>query len=265
MKIKKILAAVAAAAVAISAMAVNTFALTAENYLKDGTVYINADKAEDPTWAIDAGVDQTTVYGVTYHVTFSESEVADEAAWIGGGIGANSPSTGWKQIEWGRTDKTVIADLENGTITWLNTAPVFKANDQYAQFWLQTWGGTVTINSADILGEGGVILSTDEPAPAPAETEAAPEETEAAPAETEAEAPVEDEVDVAVDDDEDEAAPEETEAAPVETEAAAPAVTEAPAPAVTTTPAATGNTAVASIAAVMAIAGAAAIVAKKRK
>ncbi|MDE5576760.1 MAG: hypothetical protein K2J11_05185 [Oscillospiraceae bacterium] len=60
--------------------------------------------------------------------------------------------------------------------------------------------------------------------------------------------------------------------APAETEAAAPAATEAaapaqaaPAPAVTTTPAATGNTAVASIAAVMAIAGAAAIVAKKRK
>ncbi|MDE6746818.1 MAG: hypothetical protein K2J72_09295, partial [Oscillospiraceae bacterium] len=127
MKLKKILAAVAAAAVAVSAMAVNTFALSTKDYFKDGVVYINADKPEDPTWAIDAGVDQTTVYGVTFHVTFGSAE------WYGGGIGANSPSTGWKSIEWGTNSKEITADVENGTITWLSDAPVFKADDKYAQ------------------------------------------------------------------------------------------------------------------------------------
>ena len=68
--------------------------------------------------------------------------------------------------------------------------------------------------------------------------EAAPAETEAAPAETEA-------------------APAETEAAPAETEAA-------PADTAETTAPATGNASAAAIVAVMAVAGAAAVISKKR-
>ncbi len=260
MKLKKILAAVAATAVAVSAMAVNTFALAATDYLKDGVVYINADKPEDPKWSVDAGVAQTDVYGVTFHVEFKAEEVADEAAWIGGGIGANSNSTGWKSIEWGRADKEITCDLENGTITWLSTEPVFKADDAYAQFWLQTWGGTVTIKSADILGKDGVILSTDD---APAETEAT-EATEAA-EETEATEAEEEDADAGEEEDvETEAEEEETEAETEEETTAAPETTAAAADA-STTPAATGNVAVASIAAVMAVAGAAVIASRKRK
>lgn len=262
MNFKKIVAAVAAAAVAVSTLAISTFALGTDGYVKDGTLYINADKPEDPTWAADAGVALTDVYGVTFHVTFKESEVANDGTWIGGGIGANSPSTGWKSIEWGRSDKEIIADLANGTITWLSSEPVFKEDDIYAQLWLQTWGGTVTVNSADVLGKDGVLLS-DAPAAAPAEEEAAAEETaeEAAPAEEEA-APAEEEAAPA----EEEAAPAEEEAAPAEEEAA-PAVEEA-APATDTTataPAATGNVAAAAIVSVMAVAAAAAVATKKRK
>jgi chemotaxis protein histidine kinase CheA len=187
-------------------------ALSTKDYLKDGTVYINADKPSDPTWAIDAGVAQTDVYGVTFHVTFEGN-----AEWYGGGIGANSNSTGWKSIEWGTNSKEITADVENNTITWLSDSPIFAESDEYAQLWLQTWTGKVTVNSADVLGQGGTILSTDD---APAETEApaedgeASDETEAAAEETEAPA-------------ETEAAEEETEA-PAETEAAAEE-TEAPA------------------------------------
>lgn len=218
MKIKKIAACAAAAALAVSAMAVNAFALTTENYFKadsNNTVFVNADKAEDPTWAVDAGVDQTTIYGVTYYVEFNADEVADEETWIGGGIGANSNSTGWKQAaEWGK-DKEIAPDFENGTVTWLSDEPIFAADDAYAQFWLQTWGGTVTVTGADILGEGGTVLSTADSA-APAE--------DSAPAE--------------------EAAP----AADGETDSGK-----------------TGNVAVASIAGVMALAGVAAVVSRKRK
>lgn len=64
MKFRKILAAVAAAAVVVSTMAVNAFALSTKNYIKDGCLYINADKESDPNWAADAGADCTSIYGV---------------------------------------------------------------------------------------------------------------------------------------------------------------------------------------------------------
>lgn len=268
MKLKKILAAVAAAAVAVSTMAVNAFAIDKGTYLAEdaglNTVFLVADDGK-PQWAVDNNVDVTTIYGVTFHCTFDAGEVADESAWIGGGIGANSPSTGWKQIEWGRNDKEVVADLENGTITWKTSSPVFKANDKYVQFWLMAWDGTVTVNSADLLDKDGNVIEAA-PAPAPAEDETAPAD-DAAPADDGAAdddaTPVEDTADdddVAADDDDDDVvAP-----APVVDEA--PAVTTAaPAADTNTAPAATGNAAVASIAVVMAVAGAAAIAAKKRK
>ena len=186
MNFKKIIASVAAAAVAVSAMAVSAFALTTETHRTDATLYVISEKPdqEKPSWITNSGYTIEDVYGVTYHVEFKAEEVADPATWIGGGMGANSNSTGWKQIEWGRADKEVVADLENGTITWLSSDPVFKEDDIYAQLWLQTWGGTVTVNSADVLGKDGVLLS-DAPAAAPAE-EAAPaaDTTATAPAAT---------------------------------------------------------------------------------
>ena len=69
MNFKKIVATFAAAALSVSALSVSAMALSTKVYLKDGVVYINADKPEDPTWAIDAGVAQTDVYGVTFHGT----------------------------------------------------------------------------------------------------------------------------------------------------------------------------------------------------
>ncbi len=261
MKLKKIVAAVAAAAVAVSAMAVNAFALSTKDYVKDGTLYLVSEKAEEPNWTADAGVAVTDIYGATYHVTFDAAEVANESTWIGGGIGSNSNSTGWAQNEWGRNGKPIIADLENGTITWLSDKPIFAADDAYAQIWLQAWGGTVTVNSVDILGAGGTVIATGEEAAAPAEeatTEeetAAPAEEETAAADEEVAAPAEEEV-VA-----DEEAPAE------EAPAAEEVVEEAPAAdaEVATAPAATGNTAAAAIVSVMAVAAAAAVVAKKRK
>ena len=206
MNFKKIVATLAAAALSVSALSVSAMALSTKDYLKDGVVYVNADKPEDPTWAIDAGVAQTDVYGVTFHVTF---EGNDE--WYGGGIGANSNSTGWKSIEWGTNSKEITADVENSTITWLSDAPIFAESDEYAQLWLQTWTGKVTVNSADVLGKDGVILSTDD---APAETEASETEetTEETAAETEAE------TEAVTEAEETEAPVEETEAE--ETEAA---------------------------------------------
>lgn len=287
MNFKKIIASVAAAALAVSAMAVNTFALTTETHRTDATLYVISEKPdqEKPSWITNSGYTIEDVYGVTYHVEFKAEEVADPATWIGGGMGANSNSTGWKQIEWGRADKEVIADLENGTVTWLSDAPVFKTSDKYAQFWLQTWGGTVTVKSIDVLGKDGVVLSDETPDPVdePAE-EAAPADeatTEAA------DATVADDTDEALDDTADAADDEVTadeaddsdvadddavvaddaadDDAVVADDAADEAVVDAPAADADTAAAATGNTSAAVIFSVMAVAGAAAIVAKKRK
>lgn len=286
MKLKKILAAVAAAAVAVSTMAVNAFAIDKGTYLVDDGntyLYLVADDGK-PQWAVDNNVDVTTIYGITWHATFNGGEVADESAWIGGGIGANSPSTGWKQIEWGRNGKEITADLEKGVITWKNDAPIFKADDKYVQLWISVWGGTVTFDSADLLDKDGNII---EAAPAPAADETASDDTAAADDKAAEETKEEDktsaeadDTDVAADDegdadivdtddDADVEADEDDDAADDTAEDnAAPAVTEdtsAPAADTTTAAAATGNVAVASIVAVMAVAGAAAIVAKKRK
>ncbi len=276
MNFKKIIASVAAAALAVSAMAVNTFALTTETHRTDATLYIVSEKPEEekPSWITNSGYTIADVYGVTYHVEFNADEVANPATWIGGGMGANSNSTGWKQIEWGRADKEVIADLENGTITWLSDAPVFKDSDTYAQFWLQTWGGTVTVKSIDVLGKDGVVISDDTPDPAdePAEEATTTEEAAADDADEaldETADAADDEV--AADDadaaDEDVVADDTADEDVVVTDDAAAdeVVVDAPAADADTAAAATGNTSAAVIFSVMAVAGAAAIVAKKRK
>lgn len=287
MNFKKIIASVAACALAVSAMAVNTFALTTSTHMTDdkGTLYVISEKPEEekPSWITYSGYTIEDVYGVTFHVEFKAEEVADPASWIGGGIGANSNSTGWKSIEWGRNDKEITADLENGTITWLSDTPVFKADDKYAQFWLQTWGGTVTIVSVDVLGKDGAVLSDDvSDADAEAAFNAANSEENADEAADDAASD-----DTAADtDDGAEAVDEDTDAADdtevvddaaddndavddtdadVADDSADNAVADAPAADTSTPVAATGNTAAASIAVVMAVAGAAAVAAKKRK
>lgn len=285
MNFKKIIATVAAAALAVSAMAVNTFALTTETHRIDATMYIVSEKPdqEKPSWITNSGYTIADVYGVTYHVEFKAEEVSDPAVWIGGGIGANSNSTGWKQNEWGRADKPIIADLENGTITWLSDAPIFKDSDTYAQFWLQAWGGTVTVKSIDVLGKDGVVLSDDTPDPveeAPAEDDAAAATDDAADvADTTADedvdlddvADVDDTADVDdaaddVDDAADDVATDDADDVDVDTTAdVADTTADAPAADADTTASSTGNTSAAVILSVMAVAGAAAIVAKKRK
>ncbi len=253
MKLKKIIAAVAAAAVAVSAMAINAFAFDVNK--TDEGIYTVIAKGEKG-WTAATGKSITEVYGVTFHVEF-DSEAIESGTWMGGAIGVNSKSTNWKTEEWATSDKPIVADVENGTITYLSDKAPFTEADEWAWFVLQPYDGVkMTVKSADILGKDGKALS-EEAGAAPAETEAAPAETEAAPAETEAapaEADAEEEVEAAPAEEE---APAETTAAPAET-AAAPA-----AEAETTTPA-TGNTAAATVAAVMAIAGAVAIAAKKK-
>lgn len=158
-----------------------------EECYNNGTVILVADDGQN-AYATSNGVDITSVYGYRAVLQFPLAETTDEAAWIGGGIGTNSNSTGWAQNEWGKAsgEKPIVAEFdENGvtTIELLGDAPLFAADDAYAQLWLQCWGGTMNIISVEVLGEGGsVIASATVGELAAAEAPEAEEEVEEAPA-----------------------------------------------------------------------------------
>lgn len=261
MKLKKILAAVAAAAVAVSTMAVNAFALV--NKVEPITLNSGDENGKVVQYNLDC-------FDVGEIKTVQIIGTLPADTWYGGGgaLGFDTAENGWVQIDFelGKNDAYKVDDSGNMDVT-LDFAAASKSGtvnkdkeDGLVQlgWW---WGsGDGTVNITDIIVNGESIMGKE--AAAPAETEAAPEEEAAAPAEEEAEAAPEEE-----EADEPEADVDEEEE---EEEEAAPAVTEAPAaevaPAVENTPApATGNTAVASVVAVMVVAGAAAIAAKKRK
>lgn len=124
--------------------------------------------------------DFTAVEKVTYYVTYDQAELDDAEAWIGGGIGTNSESTGWAMTEWGKASGEKAIAIEDtldgnkGTITYdMAKFGGFADTDTYAQVWLQAWDGTVTVDKA--------VVTVADDAAAPAEVEPAEE----APAEDE--------------------------------------------------------------------------------
>ncbi len=122
------------------------------DYFDGSTVYLVKDDGSEG-YITASGEDITDVYGVKFNVTFDDAEVADDAVWVGGGVGANSNSTGWEQHEWGKESgmKEIIPDFENGTITWYKGSSIFSADDEYAQLWIQSWGGSLTVDSVELL------------------------------------------------------------------------------------------------------------------
>ncbi|MCH5192663.1 MAG: hypothetical protein J1F11_01790 [Oscillospiraceae bacterium] len=172
------------------------------NYFDGGTLFLVADDGK-AQFAVDNGIDITSIYGVRFNVELDDAEVADDSVWLGGGIGANSKSTGWLQNDWTRGDKL---DTSTGTITWQNDAPIFAADDPYAQLWIQVWGGSVSAVSVEMLDANGNVITAGSSSAATTTTTTG-----------------------------------------------------------TTTAPKSGNVAVASIASVMALAGAAAVVSRKRK
>ena len=232
---------------------------------------------------------------VDFDVTFVPKDSTKQLGWMGGAVGVaggfdvNLPGKGqknpsWSDGAWDCADENLYVDggIAKAHITRKMLLPTQQWSEKSVNpfFGFMTWAnqndceyvmyidnitfsdGSKTITVGLPAAEETTVEETAAPAEettaaaveettaAPAETEAAPAETEAAPAETEA-------------------APVETEAAPVETEApateAAPVeTTAAPAADTTTSVPATGNTAAATIVAVMAVAGAAAVITKKR-
>lgn len=250
MKLKKILAAVAAAAVAVTAMAVSVSAAKINSSLP-----LSDDGSGNYQYAIDLSkVDITKIDSV--EVTLSW-DTEDYSAWIGGKVASQCTAASWNELgTYASDDTSDFGAVTSGTPFKVKLSKPFTSSDEYAMITIMTFSTVdISLDSLKLLDASGNEVGTPAAAAAPAEAapaEAAPAEAapaEAAPAEA---APAE-------------AAPAEAapaEAAPAE---AAPAVTEAPAPAVTTTSANTGNVPAAVMVSVMAVAGAAAVAAKKRK
>lgn len=324
MKIKKIIAGVAAAAMACTTMAaMSVSAINAGGTsidFEDGDfsfVYMNTDSGADKSvlsvedyngskrlkvdvqdkkmvpkvwFDLDKITDRSNtvqIRKITFDLAIVPKTAEGIVGWAGGAVGAaggfdpaakgsGQVNPNWSAKDWdgGAYDPGVAAEVKIERKFMMKNE--FYTEDGVNPFFgLMRWAAAddadeyvMYIDNIQLLDEKGNALPIGV-TPAAEETTAAPEETTAAPAEETTAAPAETEP-ALVENDDEEIVANDTEVAPAETEAPAeaepaPAVTEAPAADATTTPAATGNVAVASIAAVMAIAGAAAIVAKKRK
>ena len=324
MKIKKIIAGVAAAAMACTTMAaMSVSAINAGGTsidFEDGDfsfVYMNTDSGADKSvlsvedyngskrlkvdvqdkkmvpkvwFDLDKITDRSNtvqIRKITFDLAIVPKTAEGIVGWAGGAVGAaggfdpaakgsGQVNPNWSDKAWdgGAYDPGVAAEVKIERKFMMKNE--FYTEDGVNPFFgLMRWAAAddadeyvMYIDNIQLLDEKGNALPIGV-TPAAEETTAAPEETTAAPAEETTAAPAETEP-ALVENDDEEIVANDTEVAPAETEAPAeaepaPAVTEAPAADATTTPAATGNVAVASIAAVMAIAGAAAVVAKKRK
>lgn len=238
-----------------------------------------------------------TISQIDFDLTLVPKSEEGTIGWAGGAVGtaggfdpkaagSGQVNPSWTQGDWSCTDENAYAA---GQAAKTHVSRKFLlAKQKYTMdgtnpfFGLMRWSGgdsdyVMYIDNVVFTDDAGKTITVGLPAAAETtaeETTAAPvEETTAAPAEeTTAAAAANDNGDaVATDAAPAETAAAETEAAPAETaaaetEAAAPAETAAETTAAATTeaPAKTGNTAAAAIVAVMAVAGAAAVITKKR-
>lgn len=204
MKLRKVLSAATALAMAASAAAITTVTSSAVFDPEGQFVCIASDSADVPVLQDKSLIDD--IYGFTATITvdrFRDFESAVSAGdWIGGGLGMNASSTTWKQLaEWsmqeGVKDIVMMPTDTRGvyTITYTQATPCFAATEEYAYFWLQDWStdksytykiGDVVLldkDGNDVLAGGSTTTPaepdepTAEPAEPTAEPTAEPEET----------------------------------------------------------------------------------------
>lgn len=187
MKLRRILAATAAAAVATSAMAIAASAveywapgnsgnsgLLASWRTNDGTVATIQNQALVPT------ITKIEVVAKADDVEQVAEDVAD-GIWIGGALIVNSNSTGWCQWSFdfatpGDVTITIDEDAELIKVTRDNGAPIFAASDEYCLVNLHDWANVTSLykfevvdvipynaDGVDIRTLDGVVTTPDEP------------------------------------------------------------------------------------------------------
>lgn len=287
MKLRRVISAAAALAV-VAATTVSSFAASVAKGTDPNSgmfACLLSDDSNVPLFTDSSLVSTITSVSVTLKTKDKDFEKAVQAGdtWYGGGFGVNSNSTGWSSHEWsiqdGVKELTMVPTDTRYVykITFDNKAPIFSSSDTYAQVWWQDWSSSAEFEfvSCELLNADGVDVR-DLKSDAPAETEkpadtTAPEETTApaedeTPAET-VEATAEDEYTEEAYTDEVDTTVETT----VESTTADADTADAEAPADDTNADAgkgnpdTGVAGVAVAAGVVALAGAAVVVSRKRK
>jgi hypothetical protein len=311
MNLKKIIAAVAATAVAVTTMAVSAFA---------STVKLDSSYAGD--WGKSASIPKTAFDefsgDVKVVLTVEAVNVADGASYIlkpmdvdkswdaitfslknAKGSRATAKPDGFMQITKDQTELAFIVPAAVAQDLW-NNGIAFQTNNVIVKSATLSDGTGLATTDFTIVSDddttaycagtfdpwNGKTVEEEEAEAAPAAEEAAPADEEVAPAEEAAPAEEvvadvdddEDVIDVAddeddvdlvadVDDDDEDVAVDTAESASDDTAADTAVADTATAPAAdsTTTAAKTGNTAAAVVLSIAAVAGAAAVVAKKRK
>ena len=168
MKFTKTLASVAAAALAVSALSVSSFA-DWKGANGDGNLVFNVADI------LPEDVNIADVYGVS--VVFTDASAAVLAEGAGGGFIFSTASNNWNQLQWcngcGEDEAHDIQlDTEKNSITRMETAPFFTAEDisgeegTYGQIALsEWWGGDIAYSTIDFLGKDGSVIGTYEYVP----------------------------------------------------------------------------------------------------
>lgn len=164
MKFTRTLASVAAAAVAVSSLAVSAFAAW-DGANKEGNVILNVADI------LPEGVDINDVYGVRINFTDASADVLSQGA--GGGFIFSTVSNNWNQLQWCNGCDTsekpeahdILLDTKTNSITRMEEKPFFTAEDisgaegTYGQIALsQWWGGDIAYSSVDFLNKDGEKL-----------------------------------------------------------------------------------------------------------
>lgn len=286
MKLRRIVAATAAAAIAATAVAATASANFANMYAEGSDNQQFACLASNdwhPVMLTDpADLDDVAGFKLTLTIENHKDYKADkgDGFWFGGAIGTNSPSTGWKQLAtWGHeggTEDVIWEQVDKGewTVTYQAAAPIFAASDAYAFFWIQDYSEMkdsyeyavkdlvlVDVNGNDVNAADAPAEDTpveDEPVV----DEPVVEETEEIVVEETEEIVVEETEDFVVEETEDVVVDEPVEDEPVADEPVAD--TDAPTAGDKQSPD-TGVEGIAAVAGVVALAGAAVVASRKRK
>ena len=164
MKFTRTLASVAAAAVAVSSLAVSAFAAW-DGADSNGNLILNVADI------LPEGVDINDVYGVRINFTDAAAEVVAQGA--GGGFIFSTASNNWNQLQWCNGCDTsekpeghdIQWDAETKSITRMEEKPFFTAEDisgaegTYGQVALsEWWGGDIAYSSVDFLNKDGKKL-----------------------------------------------------------------------------------------------------------
>lgn len=171
MKMRKILSAAAALAVAATSAVVASAASVPTGCADSGMfACLLSDDANVPLFTDSSLVATIQTVSVTIKSKDKDFEaaVASGTEWYGGGFGFNSNSTGWKSIEWsiqdGIKDLTLVpTDTRyEYKITYTQDTPIFAATDEYAQCWIQDWTSSTTFElvSFELLNADGVDIRT---------------------------------------------------------------------------------------------------------